>query len=151
MRQTYKNLQPKKRAFLLAYIDTGGRITESSKRVKITRQMHYDWLEDDIEYAKAFEQAKDEAAATLEDEAVRRAVDGTTKPIFYQGEKCGEVQEYSDSLMMFLLKGLRPDKYRERSAIEHTGPGGGPVTVREVIVNLPLTDAEEADKEVNGG
>jgi hypothetical protein len=35
----------------------------------------------------------------------------------------GFIQEYSDTLLIFLLKGLRPEKYRER--FEHSGPGKG--------------------------
>jgi hypothetical protein len=33
--------------------------------------------------------------------------------------------EYSDTLLIFLLKGIRPEKYRER--FEHSGPEGGPI------------------------
>ena len=34
--------------------------------------------------------------------------------VFYQGEECGRILRYSDSLMMFLLKAHRPAKFRER-------------------------------------
>ncbi len=32
----------------------------------------------------------------------------------YKGKPCGVVREYSDNLLMFRLKALMPDKYRER-------------------------------------
>ena len=34
----------------------------------------------------------------------------------YKGKPCGVVREYSDNLLMFRLKALLPDKYRERVA-----------------------------------
>lgn len=58
----------------------------------------------------AFEQS----IQRMEVEAQRRAVDGTRKPVYYKGVKVGAVQEYSDNLMMFLLKARRPEVYRER-------------------------------------
>ena len=48
------------------------------------------------------------------DEADRRAKDGVLKPVFYKGEIVGSIPQYSDNLLMFRLKALRPDKYRER-------------------------------------
>ncbi len=51
----------------------------------------------------------------LEAEAFRRAVEGVEKPVgWYKGEPGGYVREYSDVLLMFQLKALRPEKCRER-------------------------------------
>jgi hypothetical protein len=58
----------------------------------------------------------------LEEEARRRAVDGVLKPVFQRGRQVGRIREYSDVLLVTLLKGKRPDTYRER--FEHTGKGG---------------------------
>lgn len=38
--------------------------------------------------------------------------------------------EYSDTLLIFQLKGAKPEKYRER--IEHSGPDGGPIQIQAV-------------------
>lgn len=57
------------------------------------------------------------AADRLEQEAIRRAVDGTNKPVFFQGEIVGFEKEYSDTLLVLLLKAHKPDKYRERSDV----------------------------------
>ena len=77
----------------------------------IDRGTHYDWLKAD---KAAFEAVQDQAAQALEDEAVRRAYEGAERPVYQGGKKVGVVQEYSDTLLIFLLKGLRPAKYRER-------------------------------------
>ena len=49
-----------------------------------------------------FEDADEEVTETLEREATRRASKGTLKPVFYQGKVCGEIREYSDTLLIFL-------------------------------------------------
>ena len=51
----------------------------------------------------------------VESEAFKRAAFGVRKPAgWYKGKPGGYVREYSDILAIFLLKGLRPEKYRDR-------------------------------------
>lgn len=104
---------PKKRAFIAVY-PAVGTISAAADAAGINRHTHYVWLKDDPEYAAAFADAEEKAADRLENEAIRRAVEGTVKPVFHQGAECGGIREYSDTLLIFLLKGLRPEKYRER-------------------------------------
>ena len=54
----------------------------------------------------------------LEPEAIRRAVEGVEKPVYQGGELVGYVREYSDTLLIFLLKGGKPHKYRENIKID---------------------------------
>ena len=79
----------------------------------IDRGTHYDWLRKDPEYRAQFEAATDQAAQTLEDEAVRRAYEGVDRAVTVAGQR-EIVREYPDTLLIFLLKGARPQKYRER-------------------------------------
>ena len=58
-------------------------------------------------------------AEALEAEAFRRAVDGIKRDIFWQGGVCGTETVYSDALLMFLLKGSKPEKYKDRVASEN--------------------------------
>lgn len=127
-------------AFLAAFRATAS-VTKAAAAAKIERCLHYRWLKEDRQYAAEFERAKDEAAQTLEDEAVRRAVEGTQRPVFYRGKACGVIREYSDTLLQFLLKGFRPEKYRERATIEHSGPDGGPIPIEDSRLTT-LTDEE---------
>lgn len=122
-------LKPKQSAFLKAFAETAN-LTRAAKAAKIDRAMHYRWLDGDELYKTAFAEARKLANQTLEDEAVRRAREGTIRPVFYQGELCGEYFEYSDTLLMFLLRSLEPEKYRENVSHEHSGRGGGPIEVR---------------------
>ena len=118
--------EPQKRAFLAAYAHTG-RITRAAKAAQVNWRNHYNWLKSDPGYPAAFAEAQSMAGDFLEDEAIRRALEGIQKPVFYQGVHTDNVTEYSDTLLIFALKGAKPEKYRER--FEHTGAGGGPLQI----------------------
>ena len=107
----------KKRAFLLAFSRLGN-IRRACAVANVDRQSHYNWLRDDPEYASAFENAKLDACDRLEAEARRRAVRGTVRPVFYRGVQCGGIREYSDTLLIFLLKGALPEKYGDKQKTE---------------------------------
>jgi hypothetical protein len=118
--------QQRKEAFLAALAKTGN-VTVAARMAKIDRGTHYDWLKEDPEYKAASEDAIEQAADVLEEEAVRRAVKGVKRPVYQGGELVGYVQEYSDTLLIFLLKGNKPAKFRER--YEHSGTGGSPIQI----------------------
>lgn len=118
-----QKLTAKKRAFLAAYAETCS-ISRAADAAKIRRETHYAWLGQGGEYALQFANAKAQAAERLEDEAVRRAHEGVERPMSIAGER-ELVREYSDTLLIFLLKGMKPEKYRERFSGELAAPGGG--------------------------
>jgi hypothetical protein len=70
------------------------------------------------EWEETLQQAMD---IVLEPEAIRRAVEGVEKAVYYQGEPVGTVREYSDTLLIFLLKGWKSDRYKERREVFHRG------------------------------
>jgi hypothetical protein len=120
-----KTLHPTQRRFLAAF-SACASITKASRWAKICRHNHYLWM-DQPEYVKAFAEAELRAVRTLEDEAVRRAHDGITKTIRYKGRIVGYEKEYSDSLLLALLKAGAPEKYRERSDHRVSDPDGKPL------------------------
>ena len=81
----------------------------------------------DASFALRWREAEALAIERMEFEADRRAVDGVDRPVFYQGERCGEIREYSDSLLVFRLKAKRPEVYRERH--DHAAEPERPLTV----------------------
>jgi len=111
-----KTRQPKKEAFLAAYAECGV-ITQAAKTAKCNRNMHYEWLNDQ-EYKKRFEDAHEQACDNLEQEARRRAIEGWDEPVYQNGVKCGVKRKRSDTLLIFLMKGAMPDKYKERVSQE---------------------------------
>ena len=109
---------PKMRAGFLKALGETGSVTASCQRVGVSRVAMYDWRNNAPEFAKEWAAAVDFGTDALEDEAVRRAHEGYDKPVFQGGQQIGTVREFSDVLMIFMLKSRRPDKYRERSSID---------------------------------
>lgn len=146
-----------KAKFLAAYSKTGN-ITEAARIAKIHRGTHYEWLAD-ADYEDAFRAAHEEAVELLEAEARRRAMEGWQEPVIYQGTLCHQavldetgaivrdekgdpklvpltVNKKSDTLLIFLLKGAKPEKFRDNAKVELSGPGGGPMVSRVDLSGL---------------
>lgn len=115
---------PKKRAFLAAFAVLGN-VSRAAASAGIDRRTHTTWKTEDGDYADAFVDAREHGADALVEEAQRRAFVG------------------SDTLLIFLLKGLRPEVYRER--YEHTGKDGGAIQT-EVFVNAKASLLEKLNK-----
>jgi hypothetical protein len=106
-----------KHAFLEAYAQWAN-ISYACKISGVARQNVYDWQERDEEFSAAFHRAEAAATERLEREAWRRAVEGSPyeRTSYWHGEPVGTDRkiEYSDQLMMLLLRARRPDLYREK-------------------------------------
>ncbi len=107
----------KKREYIAAYSENGN-IRLSCELTQVARSTYFKWMQDDPEFAEAIMVAKDCAIERLEQEARRRAVEGVEKPVYQQGQQVGTIREYSDTLLIFLLKGLRPEMYRDRATVD---------------------------------
>ncbi len=118
-----KDWRPK---FLQALADTGS-VVRAVAVAKVARSYAYEIRTAEPSFAAAWKEAEEIGVELMEAEARRRAVEGCLKPVFQGGKRVGEVLEYSDTLLIFLLKAHRPEKYRERSQVEHTGKDGGPI------------------------
>ncbi len=134
-----------KRRFLGLFADLG-RIDAAAQAAGIHRDTHYAWLKSDPWYAAEFEKAKEKSYDRLEDEALRRAVEGTDEPVYHGGKRVGFVRKYSDVLLIFLLKGRRPEVFRERYDLQHHGS----VSLVNFVGDV-MTDAQAADPEANVG
>lgn len=125
------------RAYLAALAQTGNR-RKAAAAAKIHRSTPAKYLEDhpDLrpEWDAAVAEAMDAATDLLEEEARRRAVTGVLEPVFHGGKRVGTIRRYSDTLLIFLLNGARPEKYRHRH--ELTGKDGAPLAppVLNVVV-----------------
>src|SRR5688500_15168574 len=99
--------------FLKVFAETGN-VKEACKAANINRTTAYKHRNEDPEFAEQWQVSFEQAADTLEAEAWRRASEGYEEDVFYKGERVGAVRRYSDNLLMFLLKGMRPEKFREK-------------------------------------
>lgn len=156
------------RARFLAELAVTGNVSHSSEAAHVSRDTAYEHRKSDPQFADAWADAIEEANDALEAEARRRAVTGVDEPVIYQGQVAGEwigpdgrpategtdgakfvpltVKKYSDSLLIFLLNGDRPEKFRQNlkvsGDVEHKHSGevavreATPAHVLEVLADL---------------
>lgn len=134
-------------AKFLAALKRSPNVSAAAKAAGIARQYVYEVRAGDPDFAKAWEDALGHAIDGAEGELYRRAVKGTRKPVYYQDRKIDELREYSDTLLIFLLKAHKPEKYRETVRSELTGANGGPIEHKNVT---ELTDDELANIAAGG-
>lgn len=99
----------------------GLSVTAACSAADIGRSTVYEWRQRDEEFEVAWHDAIEAGTDAFEDEARRRAVDGTLRPVFQSGAEVGQVREYSDRLLELMLKARRPQVYRERVDVSHSG------------------------------
>ena len=105
------NRTPKNRETLVAALREGLSVGGSCVVAGISRRSYYDWRAEDPEFAAECDEAMDAGTDFLEDVARQRAT------------------ESSDTLLIFLLKARRPEKYRETHKHELSGRIDSALTV----------------------
>jgi hypothetical protein len=118
-------LTAKKRKEFLRLLRRTGNVSMCSKAIGISRSSMYKHRDTDEKLRAAWDEAIEESTDRMILEAQRRAVKGCRKPVYYLGNIVGHIREHSDSLLMFLIKGRRPEYATERR--ELSGRGGGPI------------------------
>jgi hypothetical protein len=101
-----------RRCFLDTLRDTAN-VMSAVKASGLSRSHWYAMRRRSKPFAEAWRKALDEGVDRLEEEAQRRALSGSRQPVFYQGKRVGSVHRYSDTLLMFLLRAHRPQRYRD--------------------------------------
>ena len=89
-----------------------GNVTESAKAAGVTKQAAYKARNTNKTFRTAWDSAREEIADDLEAEAFKRAKDS------------------SDTLLIFLLKGLKSDTYGDKRKL--VGADDGPIRFIEV-------------------
>ena len=113
------------KTFLLA-LSSYPSVLKACETAEVSRATAYRWRDEDEKFAAEWDAAKDRGYDAVEDEAVRRAYEGTLKPVFQGGIEVGQIREYSDQLMNTILRGHRA-RYRDKSTLEVTGKNGKPM------------------------
>src|SRR5207237_5176135 len=132
-RQRTYNLTPAQRkaaqGIFLATLATGLSVSAAAERAGVSRTIIYAWKHKFPGFSRDWEEAWETGKDSLIAEAHRRGVEGVEKPIFHQGIEIARIREYSDTLLLALLK-ARVKEFREASRIEVSGPQGGPVPIQ---------------------
>jgi hypothetical protein len=126
-----ENFTEKRYNLFLAELALDGNVTRAAKAVGVDRSNAYQRRLRNPEFALRWDDAIESFADAVEAEAYRRAVTGTTKGIWHQGAKVGEEQQWSDSLLLALLKAKRPGQYGDKSKMELSGPDGSALKIEE--------------------
>src|SRR5262245_2192414 len=161
----------KRKRFLAAYAQCGV-IRRAAEMADIGRSTHQGWMKDP-EYAQQFADAHEDAMDRLVEEARRRGAEGWEEPVVYQGGLCYPVvdgkpskkplmiRKYDSNLLMFILKGGRPEIYREywKGEIKHSGAVTGNIDLSKLsheqfeqlsVLFEAATSGEEQPGYVNG-
>jgi len=136
----------KKLAFLHA-VAVHGTVQAAAVAVGVHRGTHYKWLDNDHEYAAAFEEARETFRDHVRNEVKRRGIDGWDEPVIYQGQNPKDdqgcavtVRKYSDRMLELLAKAVCPE-FRDKVAV--TGESGGPVKIAVVRFPVKIPDMHE--------
>ena len=137
------------RQAFLAELAKNGNVTLSARAAGITRDAAYKARNRSQKFAVQWDAALQSAMDLLEAEAWRRAAVGYDEPVHYRGERVDVVRKYSDTLLIFLLKGGRPERYRDN--VHHSGEIASQPGDRTVNVRVELVKADEplADQDID--
>lgn len=111
----------------IAELAARGNVCEACRKAKVGRTTAYQARGSDAAFDAAWKESVEVAVEWMEAEARRRAVDGTLKPVYQGGKLVGKVREYSDTLLIFLLKAHKPEKYRDNAKVVVSGDPANPV------------------------
>ena len=150
------------RAVFLAALREVPVVTRASEAAGVHRTTAWREYRENKEFAELWDDAMEAGVDKAEQEAFRRAVEGTDKGVWHQGTLVGSERVYSDAMLALILKGRRKKVYADRT--ELTGADGGPMlqqvddTTRSARVAqlMALAEARKAgavpdDDETAGG
>ena len=132
-----RRIPPRTREKFLEALAAGWSVRHAATLTTHAFQRWYELRAADEEFAEAWAQAVEQGTQRIEDEMLRRGVEGWDEPVFQKGELVGHIRRYSDQMLAQLHRIRRPDLYRDALT--------PPVTI--VLREYRLGAAPEADDE----
>ncbi len=106
--------------FLKAFAECG-TVFDAAKKAGVGRRTVYDERQRNEDFALRWAEVEEWTTEEMEQEARRRAL-GWPETIYNaRGEAAGTIQKFSDVLLIFMLKGRKPETYRDNVKVEHGG------------------------------
>jgi hypothetical protein len=122
-----------------------GSVTVAANRAQLRRSTLYQMRQDDDAFAERWAKALDLGVERLQDNAMNRAMNGSPKPVWRNGQKVGSIQQFDNRLLQFLLKAHRPDLYGDRG---HAAPPSLPF---DLVKRMAAAEARLAEREKKAG
>jgi len=116
-------------AALLSGLEETGNVTRACHEAGIAKTGAYARRNRDAAFRRAWDAALERGMDGLMDDALDRARHGWTVPVYHQGKECGRIHRYSDTLTIFMLKKLWPERFGDKREAPHSGEP----TVRELL------------------
>ena len=113
----------RKRQFIKTLAETGV-VSVAAAAAGWPASLAYSLRKANPEFKTMWDNAMEFSTDSLELEARRRGQFGVRKPVYQQGRLVGFQQEYSDPLLIMLLKAHRRDKFGDQQKMEHDVKGG---------------------------
>ena len=115
-------------AVLIDTLAETGRLRLACIAAGVSLKTASSWRTSHKTFAQAWDDALKLRVDILEDECLRRAVEGVERPVYQQGRLVGTVRDYSDQLLALALRAADPARYGSRVDITS---GGEPVQLDE--------------------
>ena len=97
------------------HLSRTGSITYAAARAGLDRRRLYRLKAEDEEFAAQWDEALQLGVERLQDDAMRRALDGVERPVWRGGKRVGSIRQHDNRLMQFLLRAHRPETYGDKS------------------------------------
>lgn len=109
------------KAFIASYLDVH-QFGEACELAGVSRTTVLQWeRKDPRRFGSIYDLARRAVGHAVEDAAYRRSVNGCERGVYWQGMLVGTERVYSDRLAVFLLRGLLPDIYGDKSKVTVDG------------------------------
>ncbi len=118
-----------------------GSVTVAAQRAQLRRTTLYQRRQDDEAFAERWARALDLGVERLQDNVLNRAMNGSEKPVWRNGQKIGSVQQFDNRLLQFLPRAHRPDLYGDR------GPAAAPALPFDLVKRMAAAEERLAGRE----
>ena len=136
-------ISEKKKKIFLQHLALTGKVVASAQAAGYVDSHHLNRMRrNDKDFSARWDEALEVAGDMVEEEAFRRAIEGVLEPVYYRGEICGYKTNYSDQLLLTMLRKFRPE-YRDKIDVHKTLKHDFGITI------LPMTAPKPLDWEKN--
>lgn len=124
--------------FLEMCLTRGPRLAENAYLAGVCPMTERNHRKNDEEYAEAFAAMQDIWRGRVEEEVVRRGIEGYDEPVFFAGKKAGTIRKFSDNCLLALMRRYDP-AYRDGGGAINIDVGAAGV----LVVATPPASPEE--------